>query len=116
MASWLWVSLTRLFVYAHHKHRLDSVNAGNFGDCLTGRVRFMTAITLAFAHAYQTICLAMHLPGVPHFLYPTSQTQVQSSTLIVPLQENWAMIIMGGLFILMVVFALLMAKSLLDGV
>ena len=49
------------FVYAHHKHRLDSANAGNFGDCLTGRVRFMTAIT----PAYQTICLAMHSPVVP---------------------------------------------------
>ena len=23
------------FVYAHHKHRLDSANAENFGDCLT---------------------------------------------------------------------------------
>ena len=53
------------FVYAHHKHSLDSANAGNFGDCLTGRVRFMTAITLAYAHAYQAICLAMHSPGVP---------------------------------------------------
>ena len=31
------------FVYALHKHRLDSASAGNFGDCLRGRVRFMTA-------------------------------------------------------------------------
>ena len=54
------------FVYAHHKHRFDSANAGNFGDCLTGRVRVMTAITPAYAHAYQTTCLAQHLPGVPH--------------------------------------------------
>ena len=54
------------FVYVHHKHRLDSANAGKFGDCLTGRVRFMTSITPAFAHAYQTICFAMHLLGVPH--------------------------------------------------
>ena len=53
------------FVYAHHKHRLDSASAGNFGDCLRGRVRFMTAITPAYAHAYQAICLAMHFPGVP---------------------------------------------------
>ena len=52
------------FVYAHHKHRLDSANAGNFGDCLTGRVRFMT-ITPAYARAHQTVCLAMHTPGVP---------------------------------------------------
>ena len=57
------------FVYAHHKHRLDSANAGNFGDCLTGRVRFMTAITPAYAHAHQTICLAMHVPGVLHHTF-----------------------------------------------
>ena len=37
------------FVYAHHKHRLDSENAGNFGDCMKGRVRLMTAITPAYA-------------------------------------------------------------------
>ena len=54
------------FVYAHHKHRRDSANAGNFGDCMSGRVRFMTAITPAYAHAYQTMCLALHFPGVPH--------------------------------------------------
>ena len=24
------------FVYAHHKHRLDYENAGNFGDCMMG--------------------------------------------------------------------------------
>ena len=50
------------FVYAHHKHRLDSANAGNFGDCPTGRVP-------AYSHAYQTICLAMHFPGVPHHTF-----------------------------------------------
>ena len=47
------------------KHHLDSASAGNFGDCLRRRVRFMTAITLAYAHPYQAICLAMHLLGVP---------------------------------------------------
>ena len=26
----------------------------------------MTAITPAYAHAYQATCLAQHLPGVPH--------------------------------------------------
>ena len=54
------------FVHAHHKHRLYSANAGNFGDCMKGRVHFMTAITPACAHAYQATCLAQHLPGVPH--------------------------------------------------
>ena len=54
------------FVCAHHKHRQDSEIPGNFGDCMKGRIRFVTAITPAYAHAYQTICLAMHSPGVPH--------------------------------------------------
>ena len=57
------------FVYAHHKHRFDSASAGNFGDCLRGRVRFMTAIIPAYAHAYQTICLAMHFPSVPRHTF-----------------------------------------------
>ena len=30
------------------------------------RIRFMTAITPAYAHAYQATCLAHHFPGVPH--------------------------------------------------
>ena len=54
------------FVYAHHKHRPDSENSGNFGDCMKGRIRFMTAITEAYAHAYQATCLARHMPAVPH--------------------------------------------------
>ena len=29
----------------------------------------MTAITPAYAHEYQTICLAMHFPGVPHHTF-----------------------------------------------
>ena len=28
------------FVYAHHKHRHDSENSGNFGECMKGRIRF----------------------------------------------------------------------------
>ena len=44
----------------------DSENSGNFGDCMKGRVRLMTAITPAHAHAYQATCLAQHFPGVPH--------------------------------------------------
>ena len=33
------------FVYAHHQHRPNVKNHGNFGDCAKGRIRFMTAIT-----------------------------------------------------------------------
>ena len=61
------------FVHAHHKHRRDSANAGNFGDCVSGRVRFMTAITSAYAHAYQTICLGLPFSGVPHYAFRLSR-------------------------------------------
>ena len=54
------------FVYAHHEHRRLVENPGNFGDCMKGRIRFMTAITPAYAHAYQATCLARHMPAVPH--------------------------------------------------
>ena len=54
------------FAYAHHKHRRDSENPGNLGDCMKGRIRFMTAITPAYAHANQATCLAQHIPDVPH--------------------------------------------------
>ena len=65
------------FVCAHHKHCLNSENAGNFGDCMKGRVRFMTAITPACAHAHQTTCLAQHFLGIPHqsFRLPKSKSR-----------------------------------------
>ena len=54
------------FVYAHHKHRQGSENPGNFGDCMKERIRFLTAITPAYAHAFQATCLARHIPAVQH--------------------------------------------------
>ena len=54
------------FVYAHHQHRRIIENLGNFCDCMKGQIRFMTAITPAYAHAYQATCLARHMPAVPH--------------------------------------------------
>ena len=30
------------FVYAHHQHRRNIENPGNFGDKMKGRIRFMT--------------------------------------------------------------------------
>ena len=43
-------------VYAHCKHRLDSENTGNFGDCMKGRIHIMTAITPAYAHTCPSPC------------------------------------------------------------
>ena len=53
------------FVYAHYQHRRSIENSGNFGDCIKGRIRFMTAITPAYAHAYQATCLTRHMPAGP---------------------------------------------------
>ena len=65
------------FVYAHHQHRQGFENPGNFGDCMKGRIRFMTAITPAYAHAYQATCLTRHMPAVPHqhFRLPKLKTR-----------------------------------------
>ena len=70
MESWS-CSLTPLF-FAHHQHRRSIENPGNFGDCMRGRIRFMTAITSAYAHAYESTCLTRHMPAVPrlNFVQP----------------------------------------------
>ena len=52
------------FVYAHHQHRRNIENPGNFGDNMKGRIRFMTAITPAYGHAYQATCLTRHIPAI----------------------------------------------------
>ena len=51
-------------VYAHHLHRRIE-NPGKFGDCMEGRIRFLTATTAAYAHAYQVLCLTRHVPTAP---------------------------------------------------
>ena len=61
-------------VYAHnHSRNID--NPGNFGDCMKGRIRFMTATTPAYAHACQLICLTGHIPLAPH-----SKFRLQAAT------------------------------------
>ena len=53
------------YVCAHHQHRRSIENSGNFGDCIKGRIRFMTAITPAFAHALpKPKARYRHLPNV----------------------------------------------------
>ena len=58
------MGFTDAFVYALYQHRRSIENSGNFCDCINGRIRFMTAITLANAHAYQAICLTRHACGL----------------------------------------------------
>ena len=54
------------FVYAHHQQRRSIENPGNIGDSMKGRIRFMTAITPAYAHACQATWLTRHMPSIPH--------------------------------------------------
>ena len=65
------------FVYVHNQHRRSIENLGNFGDCMKRRIRFMTAITPAYAHAYQATCLAQHTPGVPRLNFSLPQAKAR---------------------------------------
>ena len=77
------------FVYAHNQHRCNTEDSGNFGDCMEGRIRFMTAITPSYAHAYQVICLTRRMPDISrfHFRLPKAKARyphlpdVRSTTL-----------------------------------
>ena len=59
------MGFTDAFVYAHHQHCRSIENPGKFGDCVKGRIRFMTAITSAHAHAHQATCPTRHMPAAP---------------------------------------------------
>ena len=71
MASWSWFFLTHSSVLITS----TAVTRQTLGTLVTvtGRVRFMTAITLAYAHAYLIICLGMHSPGVPYHAFRLSR-------------------------------------------
>ena len=96
------------FVYAHHQHRQGFENPGIFfGDCMKGRIRFMTAITPAYAHAYQ---------AHPELPLTSSRPDIRTFPMLVPQYVKEAMISEDGLFIQMEVLASLMVKLWLDGV
>ena len=44
------------FVYDHNFHRHNVYNPARFEDCMEERIRLVTSITPAYAHAYQDIC------------------------------------------------------------
>ena len=78
----------------------------------------MTAITPAYAHAYQTTCLARHMPAVPHQNFPLLKLKARYPYLpiIVPQHVKEAMISEDGPFIQTGVLASWMVKLSLDGV
>ena len=54
------VFFTLSCAHTHHGHNSD--NPGDFENCMEGRIRMMTAVTPAHAHAIQHVCLAQR-PG-----------------------------------------------------
>ena len=69
----------------------------NFGDCMKGRIRFMTAITPAYAHAYQVTCLTRHIPDVQNQRYRLLITKAIYAHLTnVPQRAKEAMIFRDG--------------------
>ena len=64
-------------VNAHNYHRHNLDNAGEFGDCMEGRIRLLTAITPSYAHAYQTLCLTRRPYDIPcqRFRLPSAKAK-----------------------------------------
>ena len=85
------------FVDAHHQHRRSIENPGFFGDCMKGRIRFMTAITPAYAHGYQVTCPTRHMPAVPRLNFRLPEPKARYPHLsIVRQREKEAMTSQGG--------------------
>ena len=107
------------FVFAQNQHhRRDIENPGNFGDCMKGGIRFMTAIISAYAHAYQVTCPTRHMPAVLrlNFRLPKPNARYPLLPTFVPQHVKEAMISEDGPSILTGVVALWMVKLLLVGV
>ena len=84
------MGLIDAFVYAHHQHRQSIENSGNFGDCMKGRIRFMTAITPAYAHTYQATCLTRQA-RYPYLPSDRSTTRARGNVF-----RGWAIYTDGG--------------------
>ena len=89
------------FVCAHHKHRLDSANAGNFGDYMSGRVRFMTAITLPMPTRTRPSVLGgvLQVLHTTHSVCPNPKPDIRFFLMFVPITRELGMTIVGGLLI-----------------
>ena len=96
------------FVYAYHQHRRSIEHPEFFGDCMKGRIRFMTAITPAYAHAHQATCLSRSMPAIMGEISvcrsPTPDIRI--FPMLVPQHVKQAITIVGGVYLQIVVFEL----------
>ena len=88
------MGLIAAVVYAHDHHCQNMDNPGNIGDCMKRRIRFTTAITRAFAHAYQVAFLTRHIPAVQsqRFCLPSASASNLHLPTVVPQHAKEAMI------------------------
>ena len=97
------------FVYVHnyHWHNLDI--PGRFKDCMEERIRLVTAVTPAYAHAYQAICLARRPIDIPcqRFRLPSAKAKYPNLPNIRTITRNngddhkgWAVFTVGGTHII----------------
>ena len=70
-----WASLT--LVYAHNHHRRNVDNPVSVGSCMEREVRFMTAITPTYGHAYQSLCLVERPIAIPHQQFRSPAVRVK---------------------------------------
>ena len=52
------------FVYAHNHHRHNTDNPGNFEDCMEELICVITALTPAYARAFQNLCPVGHSDAI----------------------------------------------------
>ena len=52
------------FVYAHNHHRHNTDNPGNFEDCMEELICLITALTPAYARAFQNLCPVGHSDAI----------------------------------------------------
>ena len=112
------MGLIDAFVHAHNNHRRNIENPRNIGICMKGRIRFMTAITPACAHAYHVTGLTRHIPAVQNqrFRLPSAKAKYPHLPNVRTTTRERGNDFQGRAIYTDGVLALPMVKHLLDGV
>ena len=89
----VWPRRGHLF---HNHHRRNVDNPGNFGDCIEGKIRFMTAIAPTYAHASRDVTKCFL---IRNFSYLLPKPDIRILTTLDPQRAKKAIIFMLGQFI-----------------